>query len=191
VKKSHGLRLIEYTDANGTRISLEVSAEVAEALAAKDQNDPGARLKERTFTDLGCTIKGERVPLDGDTLDEKTWRRRVDQRPMPSGNPWEGPRFHFSLLLGENRPNWCGSHSFDPRGKCGVCHGSFLPAYAYCLQCDRCGRDKEIPKPERKVVVQPKSDGRQGGTGAAEKAKPETRRERRARERLERERMAG
>lgn len=186
MRKPSGLRLVEYATADGTRLSIEVSPEIALALA-DDPDDPGARLKETTFTDLGRWVDGRHVPLKADALDPKTARRRIDQRPMPEGNPWEGPRFHFSLLLGEGRPMWLGGGSKDDLGRCGVCHGAKLPGYAYCLDCDRSGRDREIP---RAVPKPPEAKGDAERRAYVPTPKKETRKERRAREAAER-RKAG
>jgi hypothetical protein len=173
------LRIVEYRTADGLRLKIEVSPEIALALA-DDPDDPGPRLKEKTFTDLGRMVHGQRVPLNGDTLDPKTATRRIDQRPMPTGEPWEGPRFHFDVVLGTGRTTWFGKHVLDEFGRCGLCHDQRLPASTYCGNCDRCGRDREIGKatPKPPDAKAPVDDGRKGGKGSA--AKVETRREKRA-----------
>jgi hypothetical protein len=177
------LRIVEYRTADGVRIEVEVSPEIALALA-DDQDDPGSRLKERTFTDLGRRVDGQHVPLDADTLDPKTATRRIDQRVMPVGEPWEGPRFHFSLLLGEGRSTWLGGHVLDEQGRCGLCHDQPLLTVALCLSCLRSGRDKEIPKATPKPLdAKPREDdGRRGGKGTRTR-KVETRKEKRAKRR--------
>lgn len=186
MRKPNGLRIVEYATADGTRFSLEVSPEIALALAG-DPDDPGSRLKERTFTDLGRRVDGQRVPLNGDTLDPKTATRRIDQRPMPTGNPWEGPRFHFDVILGTGRTTWFGGQVFDEFGRCGLCHDRPLFPTVYCGSCDRTGRDREIPKGIPKPLEPAEKPERQAYVPATKK---ETRREKRAREAEER-RKAG
>jgi hypothetical protein len=193
LRKPTGLRIVEYATADGTRIKLEVSPEIALALAG-DADNPGSRLKEVTFTDLAKrkSSKEEGVPTP-DSIDEKTAHRRVDQRPMPTGEPWEGPRFHFDVVLGTGRTTWFGGRVYDEAGRCGICHDRRLSPSTYCGSCDRCGRDREIPRavPKPLDVQAPEDDGRKGGVGTGKTARAETRKERRARERLERERKAG
>src|SRR5215218_10310395 len=150
------MRLIEYRTDDGSVFRLEVSAAIAEAL-----RDHGGALREDVFADV--TVRGEAgdvCPLDPDQLDPGTARRRVEQRPMPLGNPWEGPRFTFSLFLGEHRPGWNGGVSIDERGNCGICHNHRLPPYVYCLGCDRCGRDAAIPSPPEQVRRRRPKDSR-------------------------------
>lgn len=72
--------------------------------------------------------------------------------------PFEGPRLHYSLLLGES-PTWSGPESLwlyflDGQRVCRFCfHLSKMPAYAYCLHCDRAGREMLIgPAPLAKRV---------------------------------------
>jgi hypothetical protein len=153
------LRLIEYRTEDGARFKLEVSAAIAAVLRAEE-----APLKESPFADVAIKGEyGEVVPLDPDQLDSRTQGRRVAERPMPQGNPWEGPRFSFPLLLGEHRPGWNGGVSIDERGRCGICHGLRLPSSAYCLSCDRSGRDREIPTPPEQVRRRRPKDGRLKG----------------------------
>jgi hypothetical protein len=133
------IRLYETRTDEGVILRVRVSLEIARILA-----DEGSPLRETAFSDLPSEANG-REGLDPDQLDAKTGRRRIEQRPMPTGNPWEGPRYHFPLLLGENRPGWLGGECRDGAGRCGVCHGARLPLVAYCLACQRCGRDGAIP----------------------------------------------
>lgn len=143
-----GLTWIEYRTDDGLAVELRVSPELAEAL---DEADP--RLKEVTFTDLAGKLRhrDHRRGLDPDRLGIGMERRHAAQRHTPVGSSWEGPRFTFSLLLGEGRPGWMGGETIDDRGRCGLCHGAKLPPWAYCLACDRCGRDGSIPTPGEAV----------------------------------------
>jgi hypothetical protein len=63
-----------------------------------------------------------------------------------AGNPWEGPRLRFSWLVGESR-TWAGEPVVEVNGEryCTICWDRWLPGWAYCLGCDRSGRDREIP----------------------------------------------
>jgi hypothetical protein len=141
--------LYEIRTPRGTVLRVRVSPEIARILA-----DDGAPLKETAFSDLPSETNG-RTGLDPDRLDARTGRRRQEQRPMPEGNPWEGPRYHFPLLLGESRPGWLGGECEDAEGRCGVCHGAKLLPVAYCLGCQRCGRDKDIPGPNQITTKRP------------------------------------
>jgi hypothetical protein len=85
--------------------------------------------------------------------------------------PFEGPRLSFSWLLGES-PTWSGPESvtlYYPEGQalCRFCfHLRRMPAYAYCLGCDRAGRQHLIPPaPLRKRVKARKGERLKGGTG--------------------------
>jgi hypothetical protein len=147
------------TDA-GTTLRVRVSLEIARILA-----DEGSPLRETAFSDLPSDANGHEG-LDPDQLDAQTGRRRVERRPMPTGNPWEGPRYHFPLLLGENRAGWLGGECEDAEGRCGVCHNARLPAVGYCLGCDRSGRDGSIPTPGEQVRRRAPRNGRlKGGLG--------------------------
>jgi hypothetical protein len=137
-----GIQLVEYLTADGTTITIEVSPDIAEVLASD-----GPRLKEVTFTDCaGRLYPGDNwAGLDPDRLDVKTVRRRVDQRPMPLGSPWDGPRFKFTQILGESG-TWRGEPRYFE-----FCGGKPLASYQYCLDCDRCGKDHLIPTPGEQV----------------------------------------
>jgi hypothetical protein len=143
-----GLTWIEYRTDDGLAVELRVSPELAEALDAADP-----RLKEVTFTDLAGKLRhgDHRRGLDPDRLELGMERRHAAQRHTPVASSWEGPRFHFSLLLGEGRPGWLGGETVDDRGRCGLCHGQWLPPYACCLACCRTGRDDAIPTPGEQV----------------------------------------
>lgn len=132
-----GFRWIEYPTADGVKIVIQVPDDVALALVELDAPREGA-------------VMGTRL-ANLDWLDEAATRRRVAQRRDPTGNPWEGPRFRFSLLLGEGRPNWTGGETIDDAGRCGICHDAWLPPYAACLACCRTGRDDAIPTPGERM----------------------------------------
>ena len=96
--------------------------------------------------------------------------RSPELRPSQGGYPWEGPRYSFTLLLGESA-RWSGPDSTrrvdEATGKhvCRFCgeYRSGLPLTAYCLGCDR---DEVIPKGrERTERKGPKADGLKGGVG--------------------------
>lgn len=94
-------------------------------------------------------------------------------RASQAGYAWEGPRYTFALLLGEGAV-WSGAdslwlwHAGRKRWVCRFCghYGRGLPLVAYCLGCDRSGRDLVIPKGRpRAEVSKPKDDGLRGGVG--------------------------
>lgn len=100
-----------------------LEATTARAMAAMSRSlrrsESKRRAREVTFTDLGY----EPVAYDP---------------PPPKEGTWEGPRFRFTHLLGENR-----AYAGDP------CRGGHLQPHQYCLGCDHSGRDLEIPGPHR------------------------------------------
>jgi hypothetical protein len=84
------------------------------------------RAREKTFTDIGID--------PGQVADY--------------GNPWQGPRFRFTWLIGESR-TWNGPPEVTIEGEtyCTICWGAPLPETAYCLGCDATGRELQIPGP--------------------------------------------
>jgi hypothetical protein len=144
------LRLIEYRTEDGSVFQLRVSPDVAQALKGGE-----GRLKEVTFTDLG----------DGRFELTEEHARKRPHAPRPKPGQWEGPRFQFSLYLGESRATWRGGQVIDERGRCGMCHDQRLPAHVYCLSCNRSGRELEIPgaAPKPKAKAHRRSDKLKGG----------------------------
>jgi hypothetical protein len=102
----------------------ELRAEVAAILAATEP-----RLRERLF----------HVPGSVEGVEDRR-------------SAWNGPRFRFRHLIGE-APTWSGPLSLGDRVKregriewrCRFCHGRTLAWDTYCLACDRCGRELELP----------------------------------------------
>jgi hypothetical protein len=139
---------------------VEVEPEVARVLAR-----PEPKLKERLLR------KAESVEKIAEAR-ARYWGG--------SANAWEGPRLGFAWLVGES-PTWSGPESvwlWDSERAAWVCrfcsHLERLPAVAYCLGCDRSGRDRAIGEPtgadlgkraaERGRVYAPPV-GIKGGTG--------------------------
>jgi hypothetical protein len=95
-----------------------------------------------------------------------------------TGYPWAGPRFSFTLLLGES-PTWSGPASLwveDGHGgrRCRFCgHLAVLPAIAYCLNpdCCRSGRDQEIEPGRARRNDKLKPSGLKGGRGEQARAR--------------------
>lgn len=147
--------VVEYTTADGVTLRCRVSREVAEVLA-----DEGKPLREVTLTDLAGRKRRKkddgRPGLDPELMLEGVARRVARRRTREGkGSPWEGPRYQFALLLGESRPGWDGGPVRDSLGRCGVCHGAKLLAVAYCLCCDRSGRDAAISGGNRDASASP------------------------------------
>lgn len=118
------LHIYRFTDDRGVEHVVEVAGDVAAILRATEP-----KLKERLCTDAGVDVN--RVGED----------RRARGPRGRTGNPWEGPRFSFRWLVGE-------SSIWDGPGR-DFCGGGRLPRHAYCLCCDRSGRDGEIPTVDR------------------------------------------
>lgn len=86
-----------------------------------------------------------RLGIDPDTIPDP---RTSDVTALDDDAPgwFEGPRLRFSWLIGES-PTWAGPWSLritaaDGSIVCRFCgHLAKMPSYAYCLGCDRCGRE--------------------------------------------------
>jgi hypothetical protein len=137
--------VIRYRDAHGHLQEIRVTAAQRRAIRAirekARREHQRWKRKHRTFTDIKLNPASIRnADLPGHDL----------------GSPWEGPRYHFSWLVGESR-TWAGPESLvafdlDPDGRCAnircaICQGQDLPSGAYCLACDRSGWDMSIPTP--------------------------------------------
>jgi|GEM_PF-4775733 len=124
-------KLYRYRDQHGVEHELWVEAKTWRGLEAIDRMTRRANAKwaklHTTFTDLPPKTEVEQAPV-----------------PVSQGNPWEGPRYTFSRLVGESR-TWHGRP--DKGSRCTFCNNSKLEPHEYCLGCDRCGRDEVIPKP--------------------------------------------
>lgn len=156
-------RLIPTTDAMGRRHWVEVSAETAKALHAFDRAMRRREKLHRARLRVETDVKARRETrprkersagvLKGYLNVEHETAYRVMQRVDP-GNPWEGPRYTFTHLLGES-PSWpplSGDGIVDPESQgvwkwtgqgwaCAFCGGAKLEVHQACLSCDRTGRD--------------------------------------------------
>jgi hypothetical protein len=164
------VRVIYYRDDSGRLCSSRIestdpaevvrwSAVMARLERASADSEKRWRVHHATFTD--ASLQPDRVT------------KTVQGRPSQGGYPWEGPRYDFALLLGGS-PTWSGPeslwlwHSGRKRWVCRFCghYGARLPLVAYCLACDRSGRDLVIPKGKRRTEAkEPKDDGLKGGVG--------------------------
>ena len=134
--------------------------------------------------------KWERKHVDFTTLEGPDAKRRMDvaddSRRLTTGqhngradrSQWEGPRLQFERFVGESQV-WDGPPGKDARGKCECCHGVELEPAAYCLGCDKCGRDNLVRKPTRAELAAraekqapPADDAPVGHVEAKGKAKP-------------------
>jgi predicted Fe-S protein YdhL (DUF1289 family) len=132
------LTRIEYDD--GSVIWVEMRPETAEIIRRLDESakrrETRRKAREKTFSEMG-----------------------MDEGKIRGGNPWEGPRLRFRWLVGESR-TWDGEAvgSWIPGLPqfCRICYGAELPAHAYCLGCDRTGRDEVIGSWRRREEYQAK-----------------------------------
>jgi hypothetical protein len=144
------MMLVPYVDADNKTHWLEVSAEIAEALAAIDP------------------------PLREHLVKKPEGLERVAEEDR-SGGELFGVRLAFRLLLGSSA-TWKGGAGLicareDPETglwawECSICRGAKLPSYAYCLGCDRCGRELAIgqaTEAEKSESVATEVDGLKGG----------------------------
>lgn len=152
-------RVIHYRDDTGRVVSARIEstdpAELDRAVRlfnklerrSEDERKRWAK-RHTTFTDAGVKTVTE-MPAGPDAKGEY---------------PWEGPRFDFSLLLGES-PTWSGPDSLrvrkagSTRKTCRFCghYRKGLPSTAYCLGCDRSGMDLLIGKgrPRKRTKLPP------------------------------------
>lgn len=150
-------KLIPYTDAAGRRHWIEVEAETAAALHSFDEvmrrREKQYRQHIRTETDVKARRdrrprKERSARLVGYLNVEHETAYRIANRVDP-GNPWEGPRYTFTHLLGES-PTWPGQgvtiHDQrlwrERRGAwvCAFCEGKKLEPHQACLGCGSAGR---------------------------------------------------
>jgi hypothetical protein len=113
------LSLSRFIDSDGVEHWVEMLPEVAAVLAEVEPP-----LKERLLR------KPEKINGVGDPMGENPFKLR------------------FSWLLGESR-TWTGDPVVwtDEGWACSFCWGSELPENCYCLGCDRCGRELDVPSP--------------------------------------------
>lgn len=136
------LTKIQYDD--GTEVMVELKPDMADAIRMLDERlrkrETRRKKQEKTFSEMGIN-------------------------PRDLASPWQGPRLSFAWLIGESR-TWPGPPTPKAGAKCDFCQGRKLPLYAYCLRCDRCGRDLLIPRPSKVELARiraPKDDGLKGG----------------------------
>ena len=133
-----------WVDSEGRMHLDELPAEVAELLRASEP----AR-KERLFRD-GRAI--ERIVDDSDPDRPFRFHHFLGQTPT-----WAGPDgLRDRVELEDGRAVW----------ECHFCGGQVLAIDDYCLGCDRCGRELEIPAPRDDEQPMPRSlpaDGLRGG----------------------------
>lgn len=120
---------------------------------------PGVRRLYRVVSDDGTAVWAEMPPEmmaeirrhDARQAKREYRRKRreksfsevgIDPAAVGDRSSWEGPRYRFTWLVGESR-TWDGEPCRGSR--CSFCGAARLPAYAYCLGCDRSGRDRDIP----------------------------------------------
>jgi hypothetical protein len=151
---------LRYTDYRGVQHSVRVSAKLARELATfqrwAKRRDALFRRHHILATDLKA--KGtHRSNGDADVLELEGYLNfemetaSIRYNGRATANAWQGPRFRFSLLLGET-PTWSGPASLwvtNDQGElvCRFCgHLAKLPIYACCLNpdCCRTGRDADL-----------------------------------------------
>lgn len=116
------VKLTRWVDSEGVERWTEMRPEVGELLEATEP-----KLKERLL----------KVPESINHVGDRS--------------SWSGPRLKFRWLVGESR-TWGDEVWLWREGlieTCPICRGAGLPTFAYCLCCDRCGRELEIPKAEK------------------------------------------
>ena len=130
-----------------------IVADRPEARVAKTRRE---RRRTVTFTEVG---------IDPNRIEDPRSPRNEEY------GPFEGPRLSYSLLLGES-PTWSGPESLvlrwdEGQELCRFCHQyAKMPAYAYCLACDRAGRAHLIPPAPLRARVSRRRDARlRGGIG--------------------------
>jgi hypothetical protein len=124
----------------------------------------------RYSVDQGVTIEVEVRPAVAQVLDEleQPLKERLLRRPDHWGSLPVPVRASndFTLLVGLSL-TWPAAPR--PDGSCPACGGRWLGPHAYCLVCDRCGRDGWMvgtvgpsPAPSRPFLC---TDGLAGGIG--------------------------
>lgn len=119
-------------DETGETIEVPVSVDLAAAIAALD-GGLARREKLRRRRERPAAAAAGRAGGGPDPVDPRTVAPARD-----------GPRLGFTLLVGLG-VRWDGPP--PGRGPCPCCRGSALPAHAYCLGCDRSGRDDLLKPP--------------------------------------------
>lgn len=140
-------------ESTGETIEVAVSVDIARAIEALDDALARREKLQRRHERSLHTLAGGGVGVgEFDLIDPGTVSSRRD-----------GPRLCFTLLIGSGA-RWDGPHPRQAR--CPCCGNATLVAYAYCLACDRSGRDDLLkppvpaarPKPEPKP--KPKKKGK-------------------------------
>lgn len=146
-------KLARFVLDDGEVIEVAMSPELAERIhrmdRAQQERDRRRRKREKCFTDLG--------------IDGRHIRKRLESLAL-KGNPWEGPRFQFTLIIGESRiwpgpraedvgpliayriergglDDWCKLVRPGYPDPCEFCKSLPLPSIGYCERCNACGRD--------------------------------------------------
>lgn len=155
-------KLIPWTDGGGTRHWVAVEADTARELSNYDRwarerdelfrrnhkitRDPVAYQTKQRARTAAKAIKV--VGYLNCELEPASAHLRLPR----GGEPWAGPRFTFTILLGSSLP-WWGQDDLwvrDAAGAvtCRFCgrYGETLPPYAVCLnpECCRSGHDDEL-----------------------------------------------
>lgn len=115
-----------FDEETGETIEVPVSVDLAAAIKDLDlalaRREKLRKRFERSLSTLALAEGGEH-----DMVDPRTVASRHD-----------GPRLNFTLLVGFGA-RWDGPR--PQHSRCPCCDGAKLPAHAYCLRCDRSGRD--------------------------------------------------
>lgn len=154
-------KLYRYRDSEGRVHDIWVEARTKTALETIDQY---CRRQDRKWEKQHVAMTD--LSRDGKvTADAGQATASVRQSQL--GNPWEGPRYSFSHLLGESR-TWNGEPFVD--GYCKFCHQLPLGEETLCLGCTRSGKDDMVPRPTKADLAKrrppaPKNDGLKGGKG--------------------------
>lgn len=136
---------ILFVDQVGVVVEVEVEPNVAREMRTFDKHARNGEKKrrnhERACTDLEVRDREGAHELDPREFTEDDARRHARARtPAKPLHDWEGPRFEFSLFLGDSEI-WQGPEQAD------FCRGRKLAKHEYCLACNRSGRDNVIPRP--------------------------------------------
>jgi hypothetical protein len=126
----------------------------AEAAAELDAMEREIRNEERRWNRHHVNV----TDLGFEPLAPPVRRSRAPHR-LPGGNAWEGPRYRFRRLLGASEI-WTG-----PPVPGQFCHGRRLSRGEYCLDCERSGRDQQIPSAGDLPAVRQYNGRLRGGRG--------------------------
>jgi hypothetical protein len=139
------LRTIQYTDADGRVLDVQVTEEVA-AVLARDPDQDGPPQEVPVSVLFGEYLR----EWDLASVDWLSHELRLYYRGLKSRidvSSWDGPRYAFTLLIGVGQA-WARPARGGP---CPACAGRRLEEYAVCLYCNRTGRDLDIPPVPREL----------------------------------------